>query len=102
MSSSAGAPQAVSKIPLVMPWLLVSLPCRLDPRPWCPPAPSVLAGVVVGVIGHADLPVAPGVQLVPVQAALAEQVTADGAHGRGLEADPARAAAIGQVHLLHG
>src|SRR5690242_15810052 len=63
---------------------------------------SVLAGVVVGVVGHADLPVAPGVQLVPVQAALAEQVTADGAHGGGLEPDPARAAPAGQLCLLDG
>ena len=57
---------------------------------------------MVGVIGHAELPVTPGVELIPVQAALAEQVTADRAHRGGLEADPARAAPLGQVHLLDG
>ena len=57
---------------------------------------SVLPGVVVRMVGHAELPVTPGVHLLPVQAALAEQVSADRAHGRGLQPDPARAPAIGE------
>jgi len=41
------------------------------------------------VVRHAELPVAPGVHLLPVQAALADQVPAHRAHGRSLQSDPA-------------
>src|ERR1039458_3266203 len=57
---------------------------------------SVLAGVVVRVIGDVQLPVAPGVHLLPLQAALAEQVPADGTRGRGFQPGPARTAPMGK------
>jgi hypothetical protein len=48
---------------------IVSAPGSL---PVSPRSESILPSVVVGVIGRAELPVAPGVQLLPVHAALVE------------------------------
>ena len=63
---------------------------------------SVLPGVVVRVVGHAELPVTAGVHLLPVQAALAEQVPADHAHGRRLQPDPARAPPVRKGKVADG
>jgi N-acyl homoserine lactone hydrolase len=67
-----------------------------------PRSESIVPGVVVGVIGRAELPVAPGVQPLPVHAALVEKVPADRAHGRGFQPDPARTAPSGEGKVTDG
>src|SRR3984885_7779360 len=61
---------------------------------------SVLAGVVVGVIGHAEPPVRSRVQRAGCEAALVEQMAADASHRARLAAHPHLALAGGELQPL--